>query len=94
MAETATFTEADILSDVIVPEKGDMTHEAARSVLKWKFTDRALRRIDRLADRSRKGTISEGQRHELEMFQRVGSLLNLIQAKARCSLKKRNSTAD
>lgn len=87
MADAPTITESDILADIIAPDQGNLTPEVARSVLCWKFTDRALGRMNDLADRNRKGTISAEERQDLEKYLRVGSLINIVQAKARLSLE-------
>ncbi|HJT34005.1 MAG TPA: hypothetical protein VJ783_18310 [Pirellulales bacterium] len=64
-----------------------MTAEVAQSVLRWKFTDRAVARMNILADRNNRGTITAQERQDLEKYLRVGSLINIVQAKARLSLK-------
>lgn len=87
MDETPTITESEILADVIAPDQGDLTSEVARSVLRWKFTDRARARMNDLADRNNNGTITVPERQDLEKYLRVGSLINIVQAKARLSLK-------
>lgn len=86
MRETSSITESEILADVIGPEQGDLAAEVAQSVLRWKFTDRALARINSLADRNNKGTITAQERQDLEKYLRVGNLINILQAKARLSL--------
>lgn len=91
MAELATLTEMDILADAIVPEAGDLTPAVAESVLHWKFTDRAVTKMNELARRNSEGNLTPAEQQELDNFIRVGSLINLFQAKARVSLKLRNS---
>jgi len=88
MPDATTVTEADILKDVIAADQGDLTPEVARSVLRWKFTDRAVIRMNDLASRNNKGTITACEREELDKYLRVGSFINLVQAKARLSLSK------
>jgi hypothetical protein len=44
--------------------------------------------MNRLAARNSQGKITESEREELERFLRVGSLVNLAQAKARRSLHR------
>jgi hypothetical protein len=90
MASPSKITESDILADVIVANRGDLSPEVAKTVLKWKFRADTVRRINRLAERNRKGTISDTDREQLERYLRVGSLINLIQAKARLSLSSRD----
>jgi hypothetical protein len=86
MSRTTTI-EYEILSEVIAPERADLPPAAARSILRWKFSPKSVARMNRLAARNSQGTITESEREQLEGFLRVGSLVNLVQAKARHSLK-------
>ena len=87
MSETPTISEFEILADVIAPDQGDLTPDVARSLLRWKFTERALAHMNELADRNGKGVATATERQDLEKYLRVGSLINILQAKARLSLK-------
>lgn len=87
MSTASPISEADIFADVIGLDDDKFTPDVARSVLQWKFTDRASNRMSDLADRNNKGTITDVERDELECYLRVGSFINLVQAKARLSLK-------
>lgn len=80
------LTEAEILADVLDPQQGDLSAEVAQAVLRWKFGRRATAHINKLAQRNQTGTISAVEREELERYLRVGSFLNVLQAKARLSL--------
>lgn len=86
------ITEVDIMADVIGPEHGDFSPEVAKSILRWKFTDRAAARMTELADRNSRGTLTASEREELDKYLRVGSFVNLVQAKARLSLRRPSST--
>lgn len=44
----ATITELDILSDAIAPNEGGLAPAAADSILKWKFPDRSIARMNEL----------------------------------------------
>jgi hypothetical protein len=88
MSRNATVSEFEILCDVISPRRADLTPEVARSILEWKFSARSVAKMNRLAERNRLGKITESEREELERFLRVGSLVNLAQAKARRSLRE------
>ncbi|MCY2996403.1 MAG: hypothetical protein NTY19_52430 [Planctomycetota bacterium] len=74
------------MADVIGPDEGDLSPEVARSVLRWKFTDPTVARMTELSDRNSKGRLSPSEREELDKYLRVGSFINLVQAKARLSL--------
>jgi hypothetical protein len=92
MSTSTTITEFDILCDVISPKRANLNPDAARSILEWKFSAKSVAKMNKLADRNRRGTITENEREELERFLRVGSLVNLAQAKARESLRGRRAT--
>ena len=80
------LTEAEILADVLTPDQGDLSADVARAVLRWKFSRRATTHINKLAQRNQNGAISAAEREDLEKYLRVGSFLNVLQAKARRSL--------
>ncbi|MEM1293830.1 MAG: hypothetical protein AAGH89_00600 [Verrucomicrobiota bacterium] len=84
----ATLTEADILNDVLSPGKGDLDEKAARAILDFRFSDAAQNRIRGLLDAQNRDELSPNEQGDLEKFLRVGQLIDLLQAKARLSLKK------
>ena len=86
MPATSAITESEILSEVLAAQHGDLSPDVAKSLLRWKFSARTRTRITRLAERNQHGTITATERETLERYVRVGSLLNLVQAKARLSL--------
>jgi len=88
MSRSPTSNELKILSAVIAPNRADLTPGVARSILRWKFPAKAVAKMNRLAARNSAGTITQTEREELESFIRVGSLVNLAQAKARRSLER------
>jgi hypothetical protein len=89
MSSTANpITEADILSAVVAANEGGLPSDAARTILGLHFREDAIERMNTLAERNRRGQITEVERSELEKYLRVGTFLNLIQAKARLSLEQ------
>ncbi len=87
MPATAAISESDILAEVLAADEGDLPPDVAQSVLRCKFSSRTAKRITQLAQRNQRGTITAADRETLERYVRAGSLLNLVQAKARLSLK-------
>lgn len=79
-------SEAEIFADAIGASDGDLAPELARSILRWKFSRQTQAKITKLAQRNQNGRITDIERLELERFQRVGTLIDLMQAKARLSL--------
>jgi hypothetical protein len=92
MSTASTVTEVDIMSDVIAPGRGDLSPEVAKSVLDWRFTDLAVARMSDLAERNSTGSITPAEHEELDKYVRVGSFINLLQAKARLSLRASRPT--
>lgn len=88
-ATTAPMTEADILGQVITPTTGDLSPEAARSLLSFSFDRPTTNRIRQLLRRNNRGTITADERIVLEKYLRVGQLLDLLHAKAKLSVKDR-----
>ncbi len=87
MPDTIDISESEILSEILAVDHGDLSPEVAHSVLRWKFPSRTAKRITQLAQRNQCGTITTSERETLERYLRVGSLINLVQAKARLSLQ-------
>ncbi len=81
-----TITEAHILEQLVMPDQPGLSPETARAILDLRFGPSALSRMDELAEKNRLGTLTEAERQEMEKYLRVGSFLNLMQAKLRQSL--------
>ena len=88
---TAETSEAAILSRVIRPDSGKWSKEAAESILRFDFPPADIRRMNALAAKARQGTLSAAQQAQLENYRDVGRLLELLQSKARLSLKRTNA---
>jgi uncharacterized protein YnzC (UPF0291/DUF896 family) len=71
-------------------DQPDFSPEAARAILDLRFDSEALSRMNELAEKNRQGALTESERQEMEKYLRVGSFLNLMQAKARLSLRSNN----
>ena len=81
-------SEAAILSRVIRAEVAEWSKEAAESILDFDFPPADLRRMNALAATARAGNLSADEEAELDNYRDVGRLLELLQSKARLSLKK------
>ena len=87
------ITEADIMAHVIAPDQPGLPPESARAILELKFDQTARERMHDLAEKNRADTLSEAERMEMEKYLRVGQFLNLLQAKARVSLRGMSSSS-
>jgi hypothetical protein len=86
MSTTHSITEADILAQVIMPDRPDLSPDAARAIIGLRFGPEAIERMNHLAEKNRQGTLTPAEQADLDKYLRVGNFLNLIQAKARLSL--------
>ena len=82
-----TPNESEILSRVITPQNGNLSGQVAEAFLGLEFPKDDMRRMNELAEKNRHGEISQPERDEMERYSRVGNLINLLQSKARRSLK-------
>jgi hypothetical protein len=87
MATTIT-RETSLLERVILPADPNFPAEAAEWFLSLGFPKADLRQMKKLAAKARAGTLTSSEEQELRDFERIGSLLGLLQSKARISLGK------
>jgi len=81
-------TEAEILTRVIGPENPTYTPETARSILQMRFADPDIHRMNELAAKAHQGSLTDSEEKQLHGYLFVGAMLDLMQSKARISLKK------
>ncbi|MFH1923990.1 MAG: hypothetical protein ABIP48_29400 [Planctomycetota bacterium] len=87
MSVTAS-SQGEILLRLIDPNKADLSVDAARSFLKFDFSEEDCRHMEELAEKARQGTLSTAEQAEIENYERVNNLLGILKSKARQSLKK------
>ena len=68
-----------------------MSREAAESVLKLGFSEFDQRRMEALAEKARRGSLTDEEHEEAESYERVSSLIGLLKSKARVSIKRHSS---
>ncbi len=85
---SAQASEAEILSRVIRPDNGNWSKQAAEAILQFDFPASDVQRMNALAAKARAGTLADAEEAELENYRQVGRLLELMQSKARLSLKR------
>jgi hypothetical protein len=88
MSPTIANSETAILSRTIRPEQGDLSPDAAKSLLNLTLPESDQRRANDLAARSCDGSLTELESVELDNYRAVGRLLELMKSKARVSLQK------
>ncbi len=79
--------EWTILARLLSNGNDELPTPIARYILTLGFTDRDKARMHDLAERNQEDTISPAEREELFAYVNAGSLLSILQAKARRALK-------
>ena len=79
---------AEILARTIMPGEGNLPVEAARSILHFRLAPADYERVNELAAKARADTLTAEERLELDEYERVTCLVELMQSKARLSLKR------
>jgi hypothetical protein len=90
--KSSTFlpsTESAIWSRIVQPQSGDLTREAAETLLRLDFSPVDRRRMQDLAEKASAGLLTPRERKHAEIYNRVAHLLALLQSKARQSLRDR-----
>jgi hypothetical protein len=81
-------TASAIWARIVQPERGTLTPELARTILKLDFGAEDRRRVDILSQKASEGTLAAAERAELEEYIRVNNELMVLQSKVRASLKE------
>ena len=79
---------AEILARIIRPEEGGLSPDAAQSILRFELTPEDRDAVNALAAKARDGSLSPDERSVLDEYERITALLELMQSKARLSLKQ------
>jgi len=86
-AISTTDRGVEILTRTIQPAEGNLPVEAARSLLSFRLSPADWERVNDLAAKARADTLAPEEREELDEYERITCLLELLQSKARLSLK-------
>lgn len=82
-------TEAAILARLI-QAKDSMSRDVAEYLLSIDFESKDLERMNLLAERAREGQMTAEETVELDSYLHVGSLVSIMQSKARRFLKSQD----
>jgi hypothetical protein len=80
-------TEAAILARIIQTDERELTPDAARYLLAMRLPSGDEDRVNELSAKARAGSLTEVESQELDSYLHIGSLLAVMQSKARQLLK-------
>jgi hypothetical protein len=72
---------------------GALSPSSARALLKLGFSEADRARMDDLSQKARDGSLSPGEQADLDTYERLGCLLDIVHAQARQALKKKPKRA-
>lgn len=88
MSTTIASHEADILRRVVDPRRAGWSRDASEAILALALPKRDASRASTLARKACAGSLSPAEARELEDYRHIGRFLELMQSRARLSLKK------
>ena len=87
MGVATASNEVAILRRLLKPNESHLPAVAARAILAINFEPTDRLRMRALSAKARAGTLAADEQIEIESYERVGHLLDLLHSKARRSLK-------
>jgi len=87
MGTSSPTTATEILGEVIEPIEPTFAPQFAEMVLRLRLSESAQARIRDLIGRNNAGNLDAAEKRALENYLLVGQFLDLLQAKARVSLR-------
>jgi hypothetical protein len=83
-----TGSDVALFGRLLAADRGDLAPDLARYILTLGFSLEDKARMHDLAVRNQSGSLSKAEQKEMQTYQKVGHLLDLLQSKARKSLKQ------
>lgn len=83
----AIAAEMSILSRIVRPDAADMSVTAAKALLKLHFDESDRVRMRELLAKNKEGTLTASEREDVQAYELVGHLLDLLHSKTRHCLK-------
>jgi hypothetical protein len=86
-------TEVAIWEQIIRPEGSEMDRETAQAILRLSFSADDRARMRELLGKAKEGKLRAEEELEIDGYERAGTLLSILKAKARRILKPRSRYA-
>jgi len=71
--------------------QGELSPGAARALLRFQFSEHHQARMDEFSAKARAGTLSTAEQAELDTFERLGCVLDIVHSTARRALKRKRT---
>jgi hypothetical protein len=80
--------EAAIIARMVHPEKDDLPDDIARALLRLSLDQSDLDRLHELVVKNQDDALTPAEKTELESYLRISLLVDLMHAKALCTVKR------
>jgi hypothetical protein len=87
-AETLPLTNSAAIWERVLQFDEELSPAAARVLLKLRFPPRDLKRMRELSAKARAGTLAADEQVEIDTYERLGCLLDILHSRARLALRK------
>jgi hypothetical protein len=88
-AATVSAGKSAAIWERVIQMKDDPTPTAARALLKLQFSPDDVHRMHDLSAKARAGALGDDEREEIETFEQLGCLLDILHSRARRVLNRR-----
>jgi hypothetical protein len=92
-AKKTSVNSSTLRWQALIQFDGELTPPAARALLRFGFSEQDHAHMENLATKSNAGALSPREQVELDTFERLGCVLDIIHSKARQALKKKPKQA-
>jgi hypothetical protein len=79
----STAAETIVLDKILAPLTDALTPEVAKRLVGLRADAETQELIDSLGDKANEGTLTDAERRQYETYVRAGTLISILQAKAR-----------
>ena len=83
-------TEVAIWEQIIRPEGSEMDRETAQAILQFSFSTDERARMRKLLGKAKEGSLRPEEEMAIDEYERAGTVLSILKAKARRILKSRS----
>jgi hypothetical protein len=91
--ETRTNKKSAAIWERVVQFQEELSATAARALLKVRFSPQDHQRMHELSAKARAGTLTDQEELEIDTYERLGCVLDILHSQARRALKKRRTAS-
>ena len=91
--KTSPSSNSTAIWQRVIQFEGELSPAAAHALLKFRFSEHDHARMEQLSTKARAGTLTPSEQDELDTFERLGCVLDILHSRARRALEKKPKRA-